>query len=148
MAAVVATLAVSCIKMSSPLAEPVPPYTTLLHVGTQTIFVEVADNDKSRERGLAGRDRLTDMQGMLFDFQYTNISQPRFWMKGMKFALDFIWVKDGKIIGITPLAPVENHIYDDEYKTYDPPGPVDQVPEVNAAWASDHHVKVGDTVKF
>jgi uncharacterized membrane protein (UPF0127 family) len=144
----IGTLAVGCVKTTSPEAQPSPPYTTALHVGQQTIFVEVVDNDLSRERGLSGRDRLTDSQGMLFDFHNTGITQPRFWMKGLTFALDFVWIKDGKIIGITPGAPVENHFYDDQYKTYDPPGPVDSVLEVNASWVSNHHVKIGDPVKF
>ncbi len=144
----VAALAVGCVKSTSMQAEPTAPYTTPLQVGSQTIFVEVADNDKSRQRGLSGRERLSDSQGMLFDFHDSGVSLPSFWMKEMTFSLDFIWIKDGLIIGITHEAPLENHVYNEDYTIYRAPGPVDSVLEVNAKWAQDHRVKVGDTVKF
>jgi len=141
-------LAVGCWRTTTEPTGSVAPYLTPLQVGPQQIFVDVVDNDLSRSRGLSGRERLLNSQGMLFDFRNTNITRPEFWMKDMRFALDFIWIKDSAVIGITPNAPVEAKTSDEDLSIYRPPGDIDAVLEVNAGWASDHHIKVGDQIKF
>src|SRR6266404_1229193 len=80
-------------------------YTQKLQVGKSIIYVEIANTDQSREQGLSGRDKLTDSQGMLFDFKNTGVTAPGFWMKDMKFNLDLIWIRENQIVGITPNVP-------------------------------------------
>ena len=97
------------------------------------------------EQGLSGRPRLTNSQGMLFNFGTS--TTPGFWMKDMNFDLDFIWIRDGKIIGITPNvpAPAQDKKFDTaSLPTYYPPSAVNQVLEVNAGWAEKNNVTVGD----
>ena len=120
-------------------------YTVVLQIGTQQLLVQIAKTNAEREQGLSGRNALSDNQGMLFDFSDTPGGTPGFWMKDMKFDLDFIWINQGKVIGITPnvSAPKSPN---DILKTYYPPSPVDEVLEVNSGWAKLHNIKVGDVV--
>lgn len=102
------------------------------------INIEIADTDTARVQGLSGRNFLADDAGMAFLFgtpgKYT------FWMKDMKFNLDFIWIKNGKIMEITPNVP------NTSLQTYQPLELVDSVIEVNAGWVAKNNVKVGDSV--
>ena len=102
------------------------------------------------EQGLSGRPELTDEQGMLFDFD-SKETTPSFWMKDMKFNLDFVWINNNKIVGITPdvLAPIENSkLKIENLPTYFPPSPVTWVLEINSGWAKKNHLQVGDDVKL
>src|SRR5438094_9545272 len=76
---------------------PIPPAKL---TGPQTVFpsvtvyVEVARTDAEREKGLGGHAPLGQYDGMLFIFD-----QPApyaFWMKGMTFPLDMLWIDGGK----------------------------------------------------
>ncbi|MSU55950.1 MAG: DUF192 domain-containing protein [Candidatus Taylorbacteria bacterium] len=59
--------------------------------GTE-ISLFIADTDAEREKGLGGRDSLGADEGMLFIFPETSVHP--FWMKGMRFPLDMIWLSD------------------------------------------------------
>jgi uncharacterized membrane protein (UPF0127 family) len=93
---------------------------------------------------------MADNQGMLFDFGATP-SGVAFWMKDMKFNLDFIWIAQnpstgsGQVVGITPNAPKPNSPSDPLPDFY-PPEPVNQVLEVNAGWTQKNNISVGDIV--
>ena len=75
--------------------------------GRTRFFVEVADDDAERERGLMFRKEVPPDRGMLFDFK-----TPRpvaFWMKNTLIPLDIIYIKaDGTVLSIarntTPLS--------------------------------------------
>lgn len=135
-------LAASC---SKPSVSRLPPnnYQTPFHIGSSNILVGVADNDETRERGLSGRDSLTDQQGMLFDFSDIGPTKPGFWMKDMKFALDFVWINNNKVVGITPNVPTPTSS-NTQLPIYYPPSDVTQMLEVNAGWTAKHNIKVGD----
>lgn len=111
-----------------------------VRVGTTEIRVEVAETRAEQERGLSGREKLAADKGMLFTF-----SQKRrypFWMKEMKFPLDFIWIDSGKVVEAT-----ENIlIFDREgaVSVIYPGEEVDGVIEVNAGFIRAHRVTVGD----
>ncbi len=63
------------------------------------LAVRIADNPWERRRGLSGL--ATDevqAQGMLFIFDQAKVQD--FWMKGMNFDLDVIWINDGKIVSL------------------------------------------------
>lgn len=147
--AAVTIIAAGCSQQSS---SPTPAtingydYSHRLQVGNQILFVEVAAVPGQMQQGLSGRTAMTDNQGMLFDFgdQTTN---PAFWMKDMKFNLDFIWIKNNRIIFITenvqaPQSSLEN------LPLYYPPQPINQVLEVNAGWAEKNGIIVGDDVSL
>ena len=129
-------------KVSAPPA----PYATPLQVGNQNIFVQVVTTPTDMEQGLSGRNKLSDTQGMLFDFGAGANTMPNFWMKDMKFDLDLVWIKNNKIVGITPNIPAPKNAAD-SLPTYAPPSPVDEVLEVNAGWTNKNNVAIGDEVK-
>ncbi len=132
-------------------------YGTRLKVGSKIILVEVAKTSDEMKQGLSGREKLSDNQGMLFDFGQGASQTPGFWMKDMNFSLDFIWIKDKKIIGITPnvpapgknLKPFDKLRAGSEIKNlklYYPPSSVDSVLEINAGWTEKNHITNGDVV--
>lgn len=63
----------------------------------KSLKVEVVNTPASITQGLGERTSL-DTDGMLFVFSQP--TQPIFWMKGMLFPIDIIWMKDGKVVGI------------------------------------------------
>ena len=129
------------------ISSPADPYITPLRVGTQQIFVQVVSTDSAKEQGLSGREGLTDKQGMLFIFDGNDLARPGFWMKDMKFDLDFIWIKNHAVIGITPNVPHPARV-DANLPVYYPPEDVDAVLEVNAGWTATHNIKVGDQINL
>lgn len=67
-----------------------------------------------------------------------------FWMKGMLFPLDFVWIgRDKKVAGVTANVAPETYP-----QAFLPPLPVKYVLEVNAGWVKEHGIKVGDAVSF
>ncbi len=136
----------------APAANSSSPYHTPLQVGEHRLLVQIALTDAEHEQGLSGRQKLTAAEGMLFDFKNTPDIEPGFWMKDMNFDLDFIWIDQGRVVGITPNAPAPKNISDAattaQLPLYYPPAPVDAVLEVNAGWSKTHFIKTGDFVKF
>ena len=67
-----------------------------------------------------------------------------FWMKDMKFPLDIIWINDSKVIDITYGAQTEGSTPTNIYR---PNNPVKYVLEVNAGFALENNIRIGDPVK-
>ena len=112
-------------------------------IGSKTFLVELATINEQQTAGLSNRISLPQNQGMLFVFSpATNIS---FWMKDMKFGIDIIWIKDGKVTQINKgvPAPAEN-VSAQDLETYSTDKPVDYVLEVNAGEADE--IEVGNDV--
>lgn len=116
-----------------------------IKINETIISVEIADNTSKRSQGLGNRASLDENAGMLFI--YTDTSKHRFWMKGMRFPLDFIYIRGGKIVDILKNAPPPQEDQKDETLTiYEPITPIDMMLEVNSGFADNHNIKVGDTV--
>lgn len=107
------------------------------------ILVEVADTPEKREKGLSGRDFLPENQGMLFVFERPDYWG--FWMKEMKFPLDFIWIKDNKVVEITENVKPQDF---QPPKVLQPKTPVGKVLEVNGGFVEKYGIKVDDEVKY
>lgn len=109
------------------------------------IKVEVADTPFKREKGLSGKNNLADGQGMLFIFEKED--RYSFWMKGMKFPLDFIWINKNKIVEIsTGIKPPKDP--NDIQEVLIPAQNVNLVLEVPAGFVDQHKIKVGEKVEF
>jgi len=67
-----------------------------------------------------------------------------FWMKGMRFDIDIVWIHDGHIVGIAHRVP---HDVSPPLPTYHPPEPVDSVLEVAAGSAEARGWRRGDRVR-
>lgn len=112
----------------------------VIMLGKTKITVEVADTDEERTKGLSGRPSLSQDRGMLFVFSRKD--RYYFWMKGMRFPLDFVWIDDNKVVDLTPNVP-----YPKDGKplvNIMPKIPVDKVLEVNAGVINSSQVKIGD----
>lgn len=121
---------------------PVPKST--VQINETPILVEIVDTPAKRTLGLSYRPSLPEDEGMLFVFE--NKQPVRFWMKGMEFPLDIIFIADGKIVDIAENAMPQPGVSDENLKSYVPSEPVDHVLEVNAGFVSKHDIKIGDSV--
>lgn len=109
------------------------------------IKIEIADVQSERAKGLGGRKNLASDSGMLFIFERE--STYSFWMKGLKFPLDFIWIKGDKVVDITENVPVpQKGITDEQLPTYQSKEPIDKLLEVNGGFVSTHNIKVGNNI--
>jgi uncharacterized membrane protein (UPF0127 family) len=151
---ILGTVAVSCNRTAPPSTAPSDapiPITTAYNVpaklGSAQLHVELADTDGKRQHGLSGREPLAEQQGMLFVFADTQQTRPEFWMKGMKFDLDLIWLKDNKVVDITPHVPAPKN-ENDALPSYAPSADVDMVLEVSSGWSERHDIKRGATLEL
>ena len=118
----------------------------IVEVGGAAFMVEIAASPDERSRGLSGRDSLPDGSGMLF--VYDNPDVPGFWMRGMYFALDFVWIGgDCEVADVTPDVPAPATPVG-ELPVYRPSTPVLFNLEVNAGSAARLGIGVGDAVRF
>ncbi len=115
--------------------------TATLTVGAATFTVEVADEPSEQAQGLSGRAALAPDAGMLFVFP--EAGSYTFWMKNMRFPLDFVWIAGDRVVGVTENAPPEGN---NPALTYGPPEAVDKVLEINAGDVTKYHITSGDLV--
>lgn len=125
---------------------PQPVKLAQVEVDGAVLNVEIADTPATRSEGLGGRENLASDSGMLFIFD--SIGQYSFWMKGLKFPLDFIWIKDGVVVDITKNVPPPTLSQKDaSLPTYQPKVAVDSMLEVNAGTVDRLSIQTGDKVK-
>lgn len=118
---------------------------TELTIKDAKVTVEIADTTAKRKQGLGDRDSMAQNEGMLFLFPEKD--QPLFWMKGLRFPLDMIWIRDNKVIDIIKNAPAPTTGQsDDDLPRYMPKEEVDMVLEVNAGFVDTNKIEIGDSV--
>ena len=116
-----------------------------LRINDVSLKVEVADTQAKRSKGLSGRQSLASDEGMLFIFP--KLDKYPFWMKGLSFPLDFIWIKENKIVDLLQnIQPPAAGQTDASLPIYQAKEDIDKVLEVAAGTAQRLNVKVGDTV--
>lgn len=117
-------------------------------VGTTPVLVEVANNDQERSLGLGERAGLLPDTGMLFVFDGPPEVR-NFWMGGMRFCLDIIWLQDGIITGAAentcPGPPGESQ---DLIPRHQSPGAAEFVLEMPAGFLSENGYGVDTPVTF
>jgi uncharacterized protein len=118
--------------------------TQTLKVGDANFSVEIANTTTTRMRGLSGREPLGENEGMLFIFDSPN--RYGFWMKDMKFALDFVWIRGERVAGITENVPPPAGSSLFNLPLYYPPQDADKVLEINAGEVAKDNIKAGDKV--
>lgn len=117
-----------------------------LEIKEKKYQVEVVNSKESITLGLSGRKEIGS-DGMLFIF-----SKPKyavFWMKQMNFSLDFLWIKDNKIVQIDKNIPNPvSNVSLEELELYKSKFLVDKMLEVRAGFVENENIKVGDKVEF
>ena len=120
-------------------------YEAELCVNAARIRVLVADTPAERAAGLSGYAGLPDDAGMLFVFDAP--ARPSFWMKGMAFAIDIIWIRDGEVTQIHADAPPPaSDTPDADLPRYVPDEPVTHALELPAGAAARYGITVGDRI--
>lgn len=141
--AVVALATAACASEKPPLdprGEPMEPLTIVTDSGRHTFWMEIADDDAERQRGLMFRPPLPDDQGMLFKFP--DAAERGFWMRNTPSSLDIIYVAaDGRIVSIARhTTPFSDGIYPSN-------GPATGVVELRAGRAEEIGAEPGDRVE-
>lgn len=117
-------------------------------VGNTRFVAEIADTPELRSKGLGERDSLPEQTGMLFLFPSGQTSA--FWMKGMRFPLDFIWIgADCTVVDLTedvqhspPDAP------NSELEIFESSSPAAYTFEINTGEVNKFGIEIGDKVLF
>ncbi len=129
------------LQASAADVNPPLPTGSVLIAGRVRVEVELARTMEEKMRGLSGRPALKTGHGMLF--VYDRPEPVSIWMKDMRFPLDIVWIREGRIVHIEKQAP-----------PLLPSGPeqiytalADLVLEVPAGFTSRQQIRVGDSVK-
>ncbi len=132
---------------------PVPTFEVLelnasVIIGDAVLPVELAVNSVERTKGLSDRDGLEPGTGMLFIFEDRQASS--FWMRKMRFSLDFVWIsEDCRVVDITSEVPFpEAGTETSSLPSYRSAVPAAYNLEINAGEADLFGISVGDTVRF
>lgn len=104
------------------------------------VKVEVVKSEEKIRQGLAGREKLSEGRGMLFQMPEDDVQ--RFWMKGMVFPIDIIWIEDGRVTGC------EKNIQPSDSRIFVSPSYAGYVLEVPEGFCDRYGVKVNDEVKM
>lgn len=115
----------------------------LLKISNFTIPVETAKTQNEIKQGLSGRLSPPDNTGMLFVFD--SPERRTFWMKDMRFSLDFIWIRNRKIVGFTENVPPPTATKGVP-QIVSPREDIDQVLEVPAGFIEQNQIKLGNDV--
>ncbi len=110
-----------------------------IKLGKCRFAVEFAINPQSRQKGLSGRKKLCNKCGMFFEFSQKG--RYGFWMKGMLFPIDLIWLQDDKVVGWKKNFSEKSH------ETIFPPEPINQVLEINAGKVEKCGIKIGEYLR-
>jgi uncharacterized membrane protein (UPF0127 family) len=136
------------------LVLPVPPpwrdqqpalEAATMTVGGVPLAVEVARTPREQQRGLGYRDGLAAGAGMLF--VYDEAAERSFWMRGMRFCLDIVWIADDRVVGATEaICPAPAGTPPEAIPSTRSPWPVQFVLEVPAGWMERHQIGTGAPV--
>jgi hypothetical protein len=133
-------LALACERAEAPAAQPADaPPRARVTIGVHVIEAEVADTPARKQRGLSGRAALGAAEGMLFP--YAEPGNHGFWMPDMRFDIDIVWIRAGRIVDVTA-----NASKDRPREVHRPREPADLVLEVPAGTAARRGFAVGDAV--
>jgi hypothetical protein len=140
---------IAAAKPAVPSWRDTRPWTTevaTVRIGDQVLQAEIADTGRLQQRGLGYRDGLAPGTGMLFVFD--DVRRHTFWMKGMRFCLDIIWIQDEVITGaaesVCPMPDVE----DADLPRYSSEVPISHVLEVPAGWMAINGFGPGTPVEI
>ncbi len=119
------------------------PFVTVT-IGPTVVVAELATTREQHQAGLAGRNYLAPNRGMLFVFSAPG--RPAFWMRGMNFPLDLLWIADGEIKEITPNVPTPRG--NGPVPVYQPKTTVTAVLEVPAGFSQRRQIAPGMKVQW
>jgi uncharacterized protein len=111
-----------------------------VYLKNAVVKAETVTDSEKIEQGLAGRKDLSVGRGMLFMMPEEDYL--RFWMKGMQFPIDIIWIENNLVIGC------ERNISPKDDRIFISPEKAGFVLEVPAGFCDQYDVQINDAVKI
>lgn len=109
------------------------------------LVADVAETNEQRSKGLSVKDTLNENEAMLFVFSTER--EHSFWMKGMKFPIDIIWLDmDKEVVHIE--HSLEPCVSDSPCPTFKPSKDSIYVLETVAGFAHKYNVTDSTLVEF
>ncbi|HLD84922.1 MAG TPA: DUF192 domain-containing protein [archaeon] len=117
---------------------------TQVTINNATVSVEVASTPEKMEKGLMGREFLSEKNGMLFIFP--DEKKRSFWMKNTLIPLDIIFIsKDMKVVDVKQNFLPCRFILCSSYTSKES---AMYALEVNANFTQKYNISAGNAVKF
>lgn len=110
----------------------------LVSIQNHSFRAQVVETESEKQKGLGGQKAICSDCGMLFFFDKPG--KYSFWMKDMLFAIDILWIMDGKIIFI------EKNVLPSFSGTMRPAENVNRVLEIKAGTVDSLGISLGDSV--
>jgi uncharacterized membrane protein (UPF0127 family) len=107
------------------------------------VALELALTPSEQRLGLGDRDSLAWNHGMLF--LYDAAGFPGFWMRGMRFDIDIVWIRGDRIVDISHGV---RHVPGGNGPTVRPRELTDKVLEVPAGFATAHGWRIGQPAEL
>lgn len=101
-----------------------------ISVNGKTVSVQLANTPDEQHKGLGGLSCISANEGMLFIFDRSEYQY--FWMKDMRFGLDFVWLNSDKQV-VTTLPNVDPSTYPVTFTSESPAKYVLELPAGQAA---------------
>jgi hypothetical protein len=119
---------------------------TTAMINGRSFSIEIADTVSKQMQGLSGREKLNENEGMLFIFKDSSIRS--FWMKGMNFPIDIIWIREGEIVEFSENLQPSGSLLNAFKDSVSPSVPVNYVLEVAAGTVERFGIKAGDKISI
>lgn len=116
-----------------------------IEVNGKKLSVEAVMTPESITQGLGDRESIGS-DGMLFFLPSRQIAQ--FWMHGMKFPLDFVWIDGTNIVGLEKNVPAPADPSSMKLPSYSSKVPVTQVLELYAGKADELGLAPTMSIKY
>ncbi|MBJ20396.1 MAG: DUF192 domain-containing protein [bacterium] len=137
------TLMTALLVLACSNADSEPPPDAWVEIESKRIAVELAETPADQAKGLGYREDLPWNTGMYFT--YDRPAFYSFWMKGMRFPIDIVWIRAGRIVDLhrdVPFEPGGNG------PTLQPREIIDAVLEVPAGYAAANGWRIGNRVRL
>ena len=135
----------ACAQQAAPTGatgEPMERLTLVTATGAHDFWVEIADEEPERQRGLMFRPPLEADRGMLFTWPGEPAREQSFWMRNTPSSLDIIYIDPrGRIVSIA------SHATPNSEAPIPSNGAANGVLELRAGRAGEIGAKPGDTIK-
>jgi uncharacterized membrane protein (UPF0127 family) len=110
-----------------------------IKLGEQTVYVQIADSNAERSKGLMDHTHLETNHGMLFVFEFPQ--KVSFWMKNTEIPLDIGYFdENGRLLEIYKLYPY------DETPKLSKSNAIKYALEMNQGWFQAHRIKSYDSI--
>ena len=114
-----------------------------IEIRGQRVSLEVANTPDKQAKGLGDRDSLAWHHGMYFEYEKPGFYA--FWMKGMRFSIDIVWLRDSRIVDLDANVPFEKG---GNGPTLRPSVLADAVLEVPAGYSAANGWQIGDRTLY